>query len=250
MNKYIFKIINVVILGLFFVTNGLTQQLIHSGKITFERNENLHKLINDKSSWSQAMKSKMPKYRTDIFQLSFNKKSSCYKIFQEDESPYASWYYRVAAQNSVYTSVEGNKMIADKVVYERSYRIEDSIPKLKWKLLGEYRNIAGFNCRKAATIIMDSIYVIAFYTDEIPVSAGPESFQGLPGMILGIVIPRLNITYFANKVENMVLPETDFQIPFAPKLKKTNILDFKSEILKDTKDWGDDASKIYWKVML
>jgi GLPGLI family protein len=142
------------------------------------------------------------------------------------------------------------KMIADKIVYERSYRVEDSIPKMKWKLLGEFRNIAGFNCRKAATIIMDSIYIIAFYTDEIPVSAGPESFQGLPGMILGIVIPRLNITYFATKVENLVLPETEFITPTAPKNKKTNILELKKEILKDTKEWGEDGPKIYWKVML
>lgn len=238
-----------VIFGLFFNLNSRAQQLIHSGKITFERNENLHKLITDNSSWSQAMKSKMPKYRTDIFELAFNNKNSNYKIIQEDESQFANWYYRVAAQNSVYSIFETNKMIADKIIYERNYRIEDSIPILKWKMLGEFRNIAGFNCRKASTIIMDSIYIIAFYTDEISVSAGPESFQGLPGMILGIVIPRLNITYFATKVENMVLSDIDFKIPNASKFKKTNILQFKNEILKDTKDWGDDGPKIYWKAM-
>ncbi len=253
MNKLIFQLKNwlfITVTIIIFITNSNAQQLIQSGKITFERNENLHKLINDKSSWSQAMKSKMPKYRTDVFQLSFNKKSSAYKLTQEDESPYANWYYRVAAQNSVFTNIETNKMIADKIVYERCYRVEDSIPKMKWKLLGEYRNIAGFNCRKAATILMDSIYIIAFYTDEIPVSAGPESFQGLPGMILGIVIPRLNITYFATKVENLVLPETEFTTTPAPKNKKTNILELKKEILKDTKEWGEDGPKIYWKVML
>jgi GLPGLI family protein len=244
------KVVLIVLLALFININSKAQQLIRSGKITFERNENLHKLITDNSSWSQAMKSKMPKYRTDIFELTFNNKNSNYKIIQEDESQFANWYYRVAAQNSVYTLLESNKMIADKIVYERSYRIEDSIPNLKWKMLGEYRNIAGFNCRKAATIIMDSIYVIAFYTDEISVSAGPESFQGLPGMILGIVIPRLNITCFASKVEKMVFSDIDFKIPNAPKNKKTKIIDFKKEILKDTKDWGEDGPKIYWKSML
>lgn len=239
-----------VLILLFIIINSKAQQIIHSGKITFERNENMHKLITDNSSWSQAMKSKMPKYRTDIFELTFNSKNSNYKIIQEDESQFANWYYRVAAQNSVYTLLSSNKMIADKIVYERNYRIEDSIPNLKWKMLGEYREIAGFNCRKASTIIMDSIYVIAFYTNEISVSAGPESFQGLPGMILGIVIPRLNITYFATKVENMVLSDIDFKIPNAPKNKKANILEFKNEILKDTKDWGEDGPKIYWKAML
>jgi GLPGLI family protein len=80
-------------------------------------------------------------------------------------------------------------------------------------MLGEYREIAGYNCRKAATIVMDSVYIIAFYTDEIPVSAGPESFNGLPGMILGIVIPRMNLTYFATKVETLQPTEKEFVLP-------------------------------------
>jgi len=31
-----------------------------------------------------------------------------------------------------------------------------------------------------------SIDVVAFYTDDIPVSGGPESFDGLTGMILQV----------------------------------------------------------------
>jgi len=30
------------------------------------------------------------------------------------------------------------------------------------------------------------INAVAFYTDDIPVSGGPESFNGLPGMILQV----------------------------------------------------------------
>ncbi len=246
MNKFLYYIF----FQFFIVEMGCAQQLIFSGKITFERKENIHKLMNDNSTWSEAMKNKMPKFRTDFFQLAFNKHQSLYAISQEDESPFANWYYRVAALNTVYTNYETGKMIADKIVYERSYRVEDSISQLKWKMLGEYRNIAGFNCRKAATIIMDSIYVIAFFTDEIPVSAGPESFQGLPGMILGIVIPRMNMTYFATKVENQMISEKDLSVPTSTKNKRINIKSFKDEILKATKDWGEDAPKIYWKVML
>jgi GLPGLI family protein len=48
--------------------------------------------------------------------------------------------------------------------------------------------IAGFNCRRANAMIMDSIYVVAFYTDEILTTGGPESFSGLPGMILGVAL--------------------------------------------------------------
>lgn len=47
----------------------------------------------------------------------------------------------------------------------------------------------------------DSLYVIGYYTNEIPVSGGPESISGLPGMILGLVVPYDHVSYFASKVE-------------------------------------------------
>jgi len=47
----------------------------------------------------------------------------------------------------------------------------------------------------------DSTYVIAFYANEIPVDGGPESINGLPGLILGLVVPSQHVSYFATKVE-------------------------------------------------
>jgi GLPGLI family protein len=47
---------------------------------------------------------------------------------------------------------------------------------------------------------MDSIYVVAFYSDQIVVRGGPESFWGLPGMIMGVVLPHEYTTWYATKV--------------------------------------------------
>ncbi|WP_270087023.1 GLPGLI family protein [Sphingobacterium sp. SYP-B4668] len=77
----------------------------------------------------------------------------------------------------------------------------DSIPTVKWKFTNEYRTIAGYDCRRVNGVIQDSIYVVAFYTPQIPISGGPELINGLPGMILGVAIPELNLNYFASKVE-------------------------------------------------
>lgn len=231
------------------VWSANAQQLVLSGKITYERRENMHKQLTDKSSWTEEIKKRMPKFRTDQFQLAFNTHEGLYKVIQEDESTFASWW-RVAHKNTVKTNLDNRTYLANKNVYERDYRVADSLPAFQWKLMGEYRNIAGYNCRKASTIIMDSIYIIAFYTDEIPVSTGPESFNGLPGMILGVVIPRMNMTWFATKVENQFPAESEFILPEQKKLKQINFVSMKDEIMKALKDWGDDAAKIYWKVML
>lgn len=79
--------------------------------------------------------------------------------------------------------------------------IEDSLLDVKWKITDEYRNIAGYDCRRANGLLLDSVYVVAFYTDQIPISAGPSSSHGLPGMILGYVVPEQHYNIYASKVE-------------------------------------------------
>jgi len=58
-------------------------------------------------------------------------------------------------------------------VFESKYLVKDSLPKYQWKITGEVRQIAGFDCKKAITKIADSVVVVAFYTDEILVKGGP-----------------------------------------------------------------------------
>ena len=78
--------------------------------------------------------------------------------------------------------------------------IKDSLQKISWKLTNEIRNIAGYTCWRANAIVMDSIYVVAFYAEEITCTSGPEGFTGLPGMILGVALPSQHISWFATKV--------------------------------------------------
>jgi len=79
--------------------------------------------------------------------------------------------------------------------------VQDSLLRVKWKITNEYRNIAGYECRRANGVVLDSVYVVAFYTDQIPISAGPGTVHGLPGMILGLVVPEQHFNIYATKVE-------------------------------------------------
>ncbi|QRQ61791.1 GLPGLI family protein [Sphingobacterium multivorum] len=88
-----------------------------------------------------------------------------------------------------------NDIVGEKII------VQDSMKRIKWKITDEYREIAGYNCRRANGITPDSIYVIGYYCNEIPISGGPESINGLPGMILGLVVPSQHVSYFATKVE-------------------------------------------------
>lgn len=88
------------------------------------------------------------------------------------------------------------------------YILKDSLANVTWRFTDEYRNIAGFECRRVNGATPDSLYLVAFYTDQIPVSGGPALSHGLPGMILGLAIPEMHIQYWATKVDynNEVVP--------------------------------------------
>lgn len=86
------------------------------------------------------------------------------------------------------------------VEIDENYLLTDSLTEITWRFTDEYRNIAGFECRRVNGATKDSLYLIAYYTDQIPVSAGPALSHGLPGMILGLVIPEMHIHYWATFV--------------------------------------------------
>ncbi len=96
-------------------------------------------------------------------------------------------------------------------MYGSSIIVQDSIKNIQWKLSNETRMIAGFNCRKATGKIFDSVYVFAFYTDEILIPGGPASINGLPGTILGVTIPRLFTSWIATKVSVTSVAENDIK---------------------------------------
>ena len=67
-------------------------------------------------------------------------------------------------------------------VFINYYRYEEPVPKFDWKYEDETREVMGYECRKATTRWRGRDWT-AWYS-EIPVSAGPWKFNGLPGLIL------------------------------------------------------------------
>ena len=97
-------------------------------------------------------------------------------------------------------------------------------------------------------MIMDSVYVVAFYTDEILAPGGPESFTGLPGMILGLALPHEHITWFATKVEISAPSPSEITPP--TKGKKVNYAVLKEEMTDFVKDWRKRGQRILRQAML
>jgi len=65
----------------------------------------------------------------------------------------------------------------------RVVRYEESLPKIKWEMGSETREILGHVCFSATARLFGRDYK-AWFTPEIPVSIGPWKLHGLPGAVL------------------------------------------------------------------
>lgn len=245
------KILFVLAIGCSFYAQAQTQ-FITKGKVTYEKKLNQHKGIEEQAEsnvWMQTMLKAYPKIVTDTYELTFGDNKSFYKLAKENsENRYLMWGTKPTETDGVAQDLQTNTTSTQREVFENTYVIKDSVRNLEWRITDETREIAGFECRKAVTKICDSVYVVAFYTDQIPVSSGPETFGGLPGLILGLAVPRLYSTWFATKLE-LIEPSTQ-QLSPAQKGKKVNWNQLYAELKKGLKDWGKEAEKRLWIVSL
>jgi GLPGLI family protein len=212
-------------------------------KIEFQKTVYARQLYKEMyERWYDLFKDRVPAQVINYYDFIGDTTKSIFKPGKEAPFDPRSWYQSIADKNIIYTDYTSEKIIAQKPVYEETFLVEDSILKIKWKLVPDTRVIAGFECRKAVGIIDDSIGVIAFYTDEILVKGGPESIGGLPGMILGLSVPRLHTTWMATGVQvngvnmNSVTPST--------KGKKVTRNSMLGQLEKVLKNWGDYGRKM------
>lgn len=226
-----------------FITTGASAQFTFNGKVTYERKVNIHKLWGD-GDWFEQWKDKIPRFQVNYFDMTFTTDNSHYKPGKEVEAPKLGWSAPPGTENEVYMDFKTNRVTASKQIYEQKFLIDDSMRRLKWRITDEIRMIANYKCRKAVTRICDSVYVVAFYTEDIPVSGGPEQFGGLPGMILELAVPRLYTTWVATEVAVTTVKNPEGQ-PFT-KGKKVTQAELYTTLQKSLKDWGKYASKSIW----
>jgi GLPGLI family protein len=238
------KVIYLVVIILSCAAYSNAQQFVDKAEIEFEVNTNLKKMMTD-NSWDEMMKENLSDLKTSYWNYTFANNKSIYKFNRWSEKTRIPKYQKDQDEENVwYTDFTTKTRSSQKLIASTSFVLADSIANIEWKLTNENREIAGYNCRKAVGKIFDDVYVFAFYTDDITISGGPCSINGLPGMILGLTIPRLYTSYIATKVtlESKNLAEIK---PISAK-KTYTTLELKTLLTEKTKDWfswGDDEEE-------
>jgi len=245
---------NTIIILLFCNISIYAQQarFTFSGIIEFEKSTNMYaimkKRINkDNENYMQPVyeqyRKRNPQFMLLKSTLVFSGQQSLFTPIAPEANAEMGFFNgnpMADQHNIIYTDYRTDSFTAQKKVYEETFLVRDKRRKINWKITTETREIAGYPCRRANAIILDSVYVVAFYTDQIPLSGGPESFSGLPGMILGVALPHENITWFAKSVKDQPVNTATIKAP--TKGKPMDRATLTSTLQSIMKSWGDYTS--------
>jgi GLPGLI family protein len=232
------------------------QLFIDKASIEFEVKVNNHKSIDswfeneEENAFMDNYKSSLTKYSISYYDYICSNNKSIYifnrldnrnKIQWENELNYEgdTWYYDFTAGTGAFK----------RSFWGEEYNFTDSLKDIAWKLVPtESRIIAGFNCRKAYTVLFDSVYVFAFYTDEITISGGPIGLHGLPGMILGVTVPRMFCSWIATKVNIAAVDEKKIISPANKKSKSRD--EMLKKFMKRAEEDGKWMQRSIWSLFL
>lgn len=233
----------------FCITSVQAQQT--SGKVTYVRTMHLQMHIDNGEG-----ERTMPQTQTDKFELSFADGQSIWKHAEEQMQPDdmsdggGGIRIRMAGPGGgtddiSYCNFDLAKKVDQRELFGKKYIVTDSIKKLNWKLTGETETILGHLCQKAIAQnpvkrmmmsvengqmqrkeINDTATLVAWFTTDIPVPAGPEVAGQLPGLILALDTDNGRSSYKAVEITDKLKPE-DIKEPV--KGKKVTPAEFRKE---------------------
>jgi len=217
------------ILAFCFAGSILVAQ-ITAAKITYERKTNLYKKYkeHDVEDWMKEE----DKIKIDYFELVVSDTCSMFKPQESELKETFSW---ATSKNTVYQNFNRRSRYLIKTMWGEELHLTDSLFKRQWQITESSRKIAGYPCRKAYWQANDTTRIYAWFSYDIIPSTGPESFNGLPGTILGLATEDGGVVYFAKKVDLIKIEPALFVLQ--KKKKIYTIPELKAQM---TKEYGKE----------
>lgn len=163
----------------------------------------------------KMIKERIKKANEKTFILNFNQLESLYKEDVKLEQPSTGrgggmrFGMMGAGGGNYYKNVKAGTYAVKNDLFGKIFLVEDSLPKLAWKMGSESKKIGKYTVFKATATktikrpnmaalfnrntenkgqeyIEKEVEIIAWYTPEIPVNQGPANYWGLPGLILEV----------------------------------------------------------------
>lgn len=189
-----------------------------TGKAIYKTSQKSNFKMNNEKGVDDKMQEELRKRIQKMYQktyiLEFDKTTSTYKEDIKLDAPKP----QVGGNNVVVMSFGGSgtasvyyKNIQEKrfanqtEIMGKVFLVKDALPKYNWQMTTETKNIGQYTCYKATyteeveskkisivngetkeEIKKETKVTTAWYTLQVPISNGPDNYQGLPGLILEI----------------------------------------------------------------
>lgn len=197
--------------GLCFI-GTLCSQPMTSGKITFKETIKLNFDIDESNPEMAKM---IPSSQSADKVLFFTSNESLYKnqdkpqdleVKHEENGNDFQLVIKIP-ETVIYSNKKEDQFLQSQDLMGKEFLISDQLEKYQWKITGEQKKILNYVCQKA--ILSDTSKNLAvWFTNQIPVSAGPNGLSGLPGIILAVEQDNGDRMTIATAVEPLPVSHT------------------------------------------
>lgn len=202
--------------------------------------------------------------------LTFDKNTSIYKEDEALAPPAAGggmvFISSAGGSGTLFKNIKDQLFTNQQETFGKQFIIKDQLQPIEWELHGETKNIGDYTCYKATyskqieassvmtfsssddedkdedskvSSEMKTITVTAWYTPQIPVSNGPESYQGLPGLILEI--NDGDLTILCSKIT--INPDKKIEISEPKKGKQVSQKEYDDIMKKKMKEMSEQNNR-------
>lgn len=169
----------------------------------------------------------MPRTRTDKFEMNFANGKMIWKQMEEEiqDDNFSGGggimirSFGGGSDDITYCDFGTARKVELREMFDKKFLVTDSIRRGNWKLSDETKTILNHQCRKAVSQLIgkrmsmsmdngkmerkeidDTSNLVAWFTTDIPVSAGPEVQGQLPGLILRLETNNGRTVYTALEI--------------------------------------------------
>lgn len=241
-----------ILLSLLISSGAMAQKT--EGVVTYVRKENWTKITNRLTFLSQEEKDRAAQMRKNWdenykglkMKLPFNANESLYTYYSDE--PEEGGYSWRKDEFYLYRNAEKDKKTDIIEMLGKTYVIEDSLHAPVWKIGNQIKEVAGYICMKAETQdLIKKQKITAWFAQDIPVSAGPERYNGLPGLILELDINDGDAVIEATSVVFKKITPDDLKLP-KTKGKKINDAAYDAVVRQHIADSITAHRNPYWTI--
>jgi len=175
-----------------FLSSAYAQSPVKGGKINYKETIQLQMNFDSDDPRMAEIKAMMPSSSSSEKELKFSETQSLYTNAEKsakDEKQITTGenvtmsFNMEQPENIIFYDFTNEETLQQRSFMGRTFLVEGQTAN-KWKISGEQKEILGYKCTKA--VLDDTTATSVWFTSEIAAFTGPDTYNGLPGLILEV----------------------------------------------------------------